>query len=379
MAWKLLKLTPLKPFFFGKESVFTNTNYASSEYFPQQTQITGALRLYWMEQNNLMRVHKDGKYVPYEKKEEARTLVGNAGALDFDVNEHLGALLGVSPMFILKSQGRCIQDALFEIPSDVVKKACQNVIAKPKHLQNIISSKPVVLLENYDAKESFESGLGGHDFWKNYIAYESLPSIYSYDAIYEAYEQVGIALTKEKQTQEGKFYTKRSYRLKEDYSFGVLVEIDDALLKEKAYKSLQDGVISLGADSSMFKLEVLAIPATIVQHPLLLSIQNPYKKEGTKLVLLSDSILTYSKQEKSYFQIVRHKVPFKMMQSKQTNEASLGQIDLEPKEHRDSYSKTTEKLLVPKGSVYYFKSKETLEEAKCAYKKMGFNQFLAIN
>ena len=379
MAWKLLQLTPLKPFFFGKESVFTNTHYATSEYFPQQTQITGALRLYWMEQNNLMRVHKDGKYVPYEKKEKARSLVGNAGALDFEQNDNLGAFLNISPMFIVESQNGCIKDALFELPSDIVKKACQNVIAKPKLLSSIVSSKPVVLLEDFDVKEDFVSGLAGSGFWESYIAYEPLPDTYKHDDIYDPYEQVGIALDENKQTKDGMYYTKKSYKLKKNYSFGVLVNTDDDLLEKNDFKSLKDGIISLGADSSMFRLEVSDVPNILAQHPLLLSIQNPYKKEGTKIVLLSDSILPHSIQTKSFFQIVRNKVPFKMMQSKCVDEASLGQIDVEPKEQKASCSKTEERLLVPKGSIYYFKTKEQLKQAECAYKKMGFNQYLAIN
>ncbi len=373
MAWKLLRLTPLKPFFFGKESVFTNTNYAKSEYFPQQTQIVGALRLYWMEQNNLMRVHKDGKYVPHEKKEEARKLVGNAGALDFEKNSDLGALLHVSPMFIVQTQNECIKDILFEIPSDIVKHEYQNIIAKPKHLSNIYSSKPVVQLEGYDVKKGFVYGLGASSFWERYINNdETLPCIYEYNTIYQSHKQVGIALDKNKQTEEGKFYTKESYSLKKGYSLGLLVDIDDELLAEDKLETLKDGILSLGADSSMFTLKVSNIPTIISQNPLILSMQNLGKKKGKKIVLLSDSILQKSIQNHSFFQIVPHKVPFKMMQSKKI-------INVSFKERKASYSKTEERLLVPKGSIYYFKNNEQLEEAKCAYAKMGFNQYLVLN
>lgn len=374
MAWKLLQLTPLKPFFFGKESVFTNTHYATSEYFPQQTQIAGALRLYWMEQNNLMRVHKDGKYVPFEKKEEARTLVGSAGSLDFGSNTDLGALLSISPMFILQKENKCIKDALFEVPSDIVKYDCELAIARPKRLQNIISSKAVVLLEKYDVKEGFVEGLGGSAFWKSYINYESLGCITKHSQVFEPYKQVGIALAEEKQVDEGKFYTKTSYNLKEGYTLALLANIDNELLEDKGLKILEDGILSLGADSSMFQMEVCDIPAIFAEHPLLLSLQNPYKKEGSKIVLLSDSILTQSIQEKSFYQIVPYKVPFKMMQSREVDPNTSNDI-----EHKASYSKTSERLLVPKGSVYYFKTPQHLEEATCAYKKMGFNQYLTIN
>ena len=378
MAWKLLQLTPLKPFFFGKESVFTNTNYAKSEYFPQQTQIAGALRLYWMEQNNLMRVQKDGKYVPYEKKYKATKLVGNAGSLDFNQNSDLGAIKKISPMFIIQSQNGYIKDALFQIPSDVVQKECQNIIAKPNST-TIASSKPVVILEDYNVKEGFLDGLGGNDFWENYINFNTLPTIHAHNTIYKPYNQAGIALDNNRQTKEGMFYTKKSYLLHKNYTFGILVHIDDNILKKEDLETLEDGIISMGADSSMFSLKVLEIPKIIEKHPILLTIQNSSLEKGTKIVLLSDSILTQSIHKESYFQIVPNKVPFKMMQSKEVNKNSLNSISIEPKEHKSSYSKTKEKLLIPKGSIYYFKTSNQLEEAKCAYRKMGFNQFLVIN
>ena len=383
MSWKLLKLSPLKPFFFGKESVFTNTHYAISEYFPQQTQIIGALRLYWMEQNNLMRVHKDGKYVPFEKKEFARKLVGNASALDFEKSDNLGAISYISPMFILESQNKCVKDAIFELPCDIVKKECEYVVAKPKYLDKIVSSKPVVLLEDYDVKMGFLKGLAGCKFWESYINNKTLSCIYEYDDIFESYEQVGIALTDDKQTQDGMFYTKKSYILKENYSFGLLINIDEDIIASMPEKEniniLTDGVISLGADGSMFSLEVSDIPKILESHPLISNIKNKTEIKGKKIVLLSDSILPTSIPKDSYFQIIPDKVPFKMMKSKKVKLELEDKKDYMIKEQKQSYIKTEERLLVPKGSVYYFKTQGILEEAKGAYSKMGFNQFLVIN
>lgn len=381
MVWKLLRLKPLKPFFFGKESVFTNTNYATSEFFPQQTQITGALRLYWMEQNNLMRVQKDGKYVPYEKKEEARKLVGNAGTLDFEQNDNLGALQSISPMFILELDNGCVKDALFEVPSDIVsiksKDNDVNIMVKPQILNEIASSKPAVILKDYDVKKGFVNGLGDSKFWKSYLGERALSNIVKHENVFNSHKQVGITLDENKQTQEGMFYTKTSYVLAKEYEFGLLVQLDDALLDEKC-QTLKNGIISLGADASMFRMEVEDVPTVLELHPLVENIQNTHEEAGTKVILLSDSILSTSIHNESYFQIVPNKVPFKMMQSKELNTSALGEIALEPKEHKPSYTKSKEKLLVPKGSVYYFKTAKQLEEAKCAYKKMGFNQYLII-
>jgi len=364
MAWKLLKLTPLKPFFFGKESVFTNTHYASSEYFPQQTQITGALRLYWMEQNGLMRITKTGKYVPIDKQKEAIKLVGDTGSQEYATKDNLGIIKQISPMFVLQMQNDCMEDALFELPSDIVEVDSQKSIANPKILSSVSSSKPVVLLEDYSAKEGFVSGFGGSDFWEAYVDHEASSIVFTHDDIYKPCEQVGIALKEEKQADDGKFYTKKSYELKKDYAFGVLVNIDEDKAEEEGYRLLEDGIISLGADASMFKLEVGDIPAVLATHPVFLQLQNPYERKGTKLVLLSDSILTKSIHDKAFFQIVKHKVPFKMIQGKK---------------HGSQGAKTDETLLVPKGAVYYFSDKETLEKAKCAYKKMGFNYYLVLN
>lgn len=368
MAWKLIELKALKPFFFGRHNVFTNTHYAVSEYFPQQTQIMGALRLYWMEQNKLMRVHKDGKYVPHEKKPYAVNLVGDVGSTNFQYYDNLGCIKAISPMFVLKKENECIKDAFFEIPSDIVKK-CTNKVAIPKVLQGIVSDKPTVLLCDYDAKEGFVSGLAGADFWRAYIDYEASGFVYGHDTLFEPYEQVGIGL-KNKQVVKGQFYTKQSYKLTKNHSFGLLIDIDDDKLKElddkndtnkkQEYMPLADGIISLGADSSMFTLNISDIPSCIAAHPLIENIQCKTQKQGTKIVLLSDSILDESIDTHAFFQIVQGKVPFKMLASR-------------------SGTKSNEKLLVPRGSVYYFKSNTQLQDAKCAYAKMGFNHYLTLN
>ena len=359
MAWKLLELKPLKPFFFGGEKVFTNTHDAHSEYFPQQTQILGALRLYWMEQNRLIRVQKDGKYVPYEKKSEAINLVGDAGSSNFQHYDNLGCILGISPMFILQKEKKCLKDALFEIPSDVVSDRCNTTLAIPQKLNGIVSNKSVTLLKKFDTKKGFVSGFGGSAFWEDYCNDYASEAVVNFDKIYTAYEQVGIGL-EHKQTVNKQFYTKKSYMLNDSYRFGLLINIDDEKLAKESQKTLQDGIISLGADASMFRLSVMDIPPSLKKHRLIANLMNPPPQKGKKVVLLNDAMLESSIQEDAFFQIISKKIPFKTLQKK-------------------SHHKSKEKLLVPKGSVYYFDKPCSLPQAKGAYAKMGFNQYLVLN
>lgn len=361
MAWKLLAFKPLKPFFFGGEKVFTNTHNAHSEYFPQQTQILGALRLYWMEQNRLIRVQKDGKYVPYEKKSEAINLVGDAGSGNFQHYDNLGCILGISPMFILQKEKEYLEDALFEIPSDVVSDRCYTALAIPQKLNGIVSNKPVTLLKKFDIKKGFVSGFGGSAFWEDYCKDAASEAVVTHDKIYTSYEQVGIGL-EHKQTVNKQFYTKKSYMLNDSYRFGLLINIDEERLTKESQKTLQDGIISLGADASMFGLSVVDIPQSLQEHRLIANLTNPRQDpaEGKKIVLLNDAMLESSTQEDAFFQIVSKKIPFKTLQKK-------------------SHHKSKEKLLVPKGSVYYFDKPCSLPQAKGAYAKMGYNQYLVLN
>ena len=372
MAWKLLKLKPLKPFFFGKETNLKNTNHAISEYFPQQTQLTGALRLYSMEINSLMKVYKSGRFCVPPQREKALELVGDANSHNFITNDNLGKFDFISPMFIIKTKGECIRNALFEIPSDIVKKDNCYIIATPKKLSDITSSKTTTLLQNYDVKEGFVNALGGIEFWDDYIEFKNPKNIIQYSEVFEPYKQVGIGLKNNKQVNEGQFYTKISYNLKENYEFGVIIKSAEENL-------IKNGIITLGGENSTFKLEVLDIPYSLKCHPIIQNFQNDRKQKGKKIVLLSDSILTNSINENAFFQIVEHKVLFKMMisQEEKTIETEKGTFTKHQRYNTDK--KSDEKLLVPKGTIYYFNTPSTIEEATGAYKKMGFNTFLILN
>lgn len=361
MAWKLLRFTSLKPFFFGKQKVFTNTNYASSEYFPQQTQLLGALRSYLLETQGHLKVHKHGKFCAKDEAENANRLAGTANSSDFAINDDLGRIDFISPMFILKKLDNSTLSAYFPIPSDIVQEKKKNFLfATPKKATSIVSNRQTVLLQNYDVKKGFESGFGDCQFWKNYIENSKILPFIDESEIFTTYEQVGIELEEYgKKVKEEKFYTKKSYMLKPSFEFGVLVNLRDET-------EISSGIFTLGAETSTFKLAVEDIPSYLKEHPIInLFTDPPEKQDGKKLVLVSDAMLENSLQEESYYQIISSKVPFKMMT---TSDDKMKQ----------SHQKTELKSLVAKGSIYYYDNDTLFPKAKGAYKKMGFNQYLAI-
>ena len=95
----LLTFKPLKNFFFGNSQTFSDDYVAKSEYFPQNTQLLGAIRLFIAEQHSLIKMHKNGKYSDYP--EELKKLIGSASSKDFLTNDDLGKIQNLSQMFIV--------------------------------------------------------------------------------------------------------------------------------------------------------------------------------------------------------------------------------------------------------------------------------------
>ncbi|MFW3342951.1 type III-B CRISPR module-associated Cmr3 family protein [Aliarcobacter butzleri] len=365
-----MRLKPLKPFFFGKEKVFANTNYVSSEYFPQQTQILGSIRAYLLESNGLLKIHKNGKFCSKEIKEEALQLVGSANSENFDTlyENDLGIINFISPMFINKILDNQQLSSIFAIPDEIIEfeekkeEKTLKILKKvnPKKLDGIISNNNAVILENYNSKIGFKKAFGDKLFWENYINNEEINNLIEPEDIFISSKQVGITLKGlTKIVEEEKFYTKESYLLKDKFEFAILIDIKNEL-------KLKDGIITIGGESSTFSLKIEDLPNYFEEHPII-KIFKEYKedKKGKKIVLLSDSILENSIQKNSFYQIISNKVPFRMMTSN-TNK-------IEP-----SFQKTQTKLLVGKGSIYYFDDATSLPKAKGAYSKMGFNQYLTL-
>ncbi|MBV5278478.1 MAG: hypothetical protein J0647_05510 [Campylobacteraceae bacterium] len=341
----LLTFKPLKNFFFGNNKTFSDDYLAISEYFPQNTQLLGAIRLFIAEQNKLMHVHKNGKYS--NKPDELKKLIGIASSKDFDSNTDLGKIKNLSQMFIITKE---LDDAYFSTPFDI--EVTQDSI-KYYELTNIEND---YFLKNYNAKEASSPKLGNRNFWKTYLHKDDLQinDLTSYEAVFKPHHQVGIEL-EHKKVIDKKFYSKTDYQLKNGFLFGCIIELDE--------KIMNDGIIQIGAESSLFELKIIELESTkLTNHPIISKFFTPLVK-GDKVVAISDVMLESTHEFHSNFTIVPYYKNFAM-------------LDNDYSKHK---GKTDQKRLIPAGTVSYIKEQVMPHNPSLgAYGKMGYNQFLTV-
>jgi CRISPR type III-B/RAMP module-associated protein Cmr3 len=350
----LLTFKPLKNFFFGNDKTFSEDYVAISEYFPQNTQLLGAIRLFIAEQNNLMHVHKNGKYS--NNPNELKKLIGIASAKDFQINDNLGMIQNLSRMFIVNTS---FDDAYFPIPFDIEVSDRSVKYYELSHIENNY------FLKNYDVKNSSSQKLGNKKFWKSYINKEpiALNDVEQFDyekdknkntekGFFIPHNQVGIGL-ENKKTIDGKFYSKTDYQLNDRFLFGCLIELDE--------KIIADGIIQIGAENSLFEIKVIPFEDTkLDSHPVVSQLFSTPQK-GDKIVAISDVMLESTNEFHSYFTIVPYYKNFAMLDN----------------DYDNFKSKTSQKRLIPSGSVSYI-SEQVMpyNPTLGAYAKMGYNQFL---
>lgn len=358
----LLTFKPLKNFFFGNSQTFNPNGYddkvdylAISEYFPQNTQLLGALRLFIAEQNKLMHVHRNGKYS--NKPNTLKKLIGTASSKDFTTNTDLGKIQNLSQMFLVNSS---FEDAYFNTPLDIEISEDGVKFYELAHIENDY------FLKNYDVKKSSSQKLGNSQFWKNYIEKQELSkdTIKQFKEIFNTHSQVGIGL-ENKKTIEGAFYSKIDYSLKNGFLFGCLIELDEEIIS--------DGIIQIGAESSLFELKVTPYEKTqLTSHPIVSQLFTQPQK-GDKVVALSDVILENSNEFHAYFTIVPFYKNFAMIEADETTFSGLSK----DKNYAKFRGKTEQTRLIPTGTVSFVKDQVMPHNQTLgAYAKMGFNQFI---
>ena len=329
---KLLTFKPLKPFFFGGRVNFSNDNYVFSRYFPQTTQILGALRLFIGEKKGLIKVYKNGRYS--KNPEKLKDLIGDAKPEDFEVNDNLGYIKYLSPMFLVSKDKK---NFYYPTPFDVYEED------KKVKIYELTKLKNSYYFKGYDSKKGIQEYLGDQNFWNGYIN-NNPTNILKYNDIFKEVSQVGIGL-KQKRTIEGKFYYKVSYNLEEDFLFACVVDCNE----------IENGEIQIGADGSMFKMEVSEFN---FNHPLFETLINGKKILKEKSVALSESFGNLENLDIPY---IAQPYDFKMIKYKKDGKIyKFG-------------GKTTYKRLIKRGSVFYG---NVNFKATGAYEKISFNKFL---
>lgn len=358
----LLTFKPLKNFFFGNSQTFSPSGYddkvdylAISDYFPQNTQLLGALRLFIAEQNKLMHVHRNGKYS--NEPNELKKLIGTASSKDFSTNADLGKIQNLSQMFLVNSS---LNDAYFKTPLDIEISEDGVKFYELAHIENDY------FLQNYDVKKASSQKLGNSQFWKNYTHKQELSkeNLKDMSEIFITHSQVGIGL-ENKKTIDGAFYSKTDYQLKNGFLFGCLIELDEEIIS--------DGIIQIGAESSLFELKIITYEKTqLMSHPIVSQLFTQPQK-GDKAVAISDVILQSTDEFHAYFTIVPFYKNLAMLKSE--NESFQGKS--KEKNFAKFEGKTEQKRLIPAGTVSYIKEQVMPHNQTLgAYAKMGYNQFI---
>jgi len=367
----LLTFKPLGHFFFGNERTFREDYVARSEYFPQPTQVLGALRLTLAQQYGLIKQYRNGRYT--KRPRELQALTGTAKADTFMSNDDLGKIGMISPMFIVY---RSLEDALFPTPFDVHAQIGYGMgsvmtdtgeivpVAYPQKVSlsylTLSHIGPHYYLDGYDAKGHAPQMLGNSAFWKAYMGEEerAINAVFVYEhtsehkGVFVPHTQVGIAL-EAKQTIAGKFYAKQDYTLREGFLFACVLELDG---------EIREDFVQLGAEGSLFRMEVHPLSQTgVADHPVVSALLQP-RSGGTKLVAISEMMAEDTAAQPVYFSLIPY------LRQRAELKSQKGRF----------LGVHTVKNTIPAGSVFYPKDGQMLDLVQGAYAKMGYNRYISL-
>lgn len=269
MIRKFITLTPLTPYFFGGEHTFSVDDlrqekkarfFAISFKLPQQTTILGMLRKEILRAKDKLTTHKRGEWVDLPKRnpdqdspefKEVVKLVGDR-PFSFDAKEELdlGIIKNISNIFLVK-EGKIY----YRAPSDLK--------LNPKKIEGV-----ELFLGNFK-KDFIDFGIDPKKY--NFGGFIHKSDFVNEDDIFEEIWSVGI----NKGSEVEGFFQKIMYRLKNGFSFGLVVELERDVELE--------GVVQLGGENSLFKL---------TQQKDVFEDFDFDKKNGfERVVILSDTIL----------------------------------------------------------------------------------------
>jgi CRISPR-associated protein Cmr3 len=355
-----IKLAPLEKFYFGGETVFEGissgkTSYiVSSRLYPQQSSLLGMLRFALLEQyENHQLATPEG--IPAEYKDEAIALIGpNGFQLDvkgFDHRNDFGKIKSISPVFILKDNK----------PFFVAPIICQKTINKVKAVfepgtfyngQSTVEKLPV--LQGFNYKKGFEGLLISADGETLKLKDVFIPN-----------KITGIFKERTGGTNTKAFYKQTFYKFPNaSYSFAFNVEIDESI-------SIKDSFVSVGGDGSKFKMSVVKVAGSAFNYSAVESYSRP------AAVAVSPAFIDPSWLKDCIFH-VSEMLEFRFLQSSvQTrNYYSVGR-------DKDGVKRSTKFTLADRGSVFYFKDNESLEEfiknsGIAVMQQIGYNHFETI-
>lgn len=215
---KLIKLTPLEPYFFGGETIFNgsekNVYYTKSEMMMSQTTAFGVLRYLGIIDRS----------DDFKLSQESINQIGNQSFLLTSINEKYGMINGISEVFVMDKDNN-------------------------KYLPMPLDSYRYLMKENYeyvygeytyDKKQSDTYG---------FINIKDCTKAISYYDVFASEHRIGIR--KQSNDFNKEFFKKEMAKMNEGYSFGFVCDVEDN------FKFDKDGLVYLGTGKSLFRCEIL--------------------------------------------------------------------------------------------------------------------------
>ena len=298
----------MEAFFFGGDRTFGELGSNSSNYlvhsrpFPQQTALLGVIRKEILIQSGLLTKKRRGEWVDSSKKGKAKELIGDV-KFNFNRKQDFGVLKNISSLFLIKEDKRFIKKVDID--------SCSYIDGK---------------LEGYNPKE---------DIYDNFISIDSDEKA-KFSDIFQVVEQIGI----KKGGGDNAFFKKSSYLLKDDFHFALYIESDF---------ELKSSYITLGAETSMFKMEVTSDNSTL-----------EYQDKRGYLTLLSDAYIDIPIKDNCKFAI--------------TSEITFGYLKNEFNGQHKKFAKSKNIFLYEKGSLFIEPSEELIDNLNNQnLQKIGLN------
>ena len=379
MSRYLIKLFPTGKFFFGGEMTFQvgdderdsfNSQYASyiikSEKFPQQTSLLGMLRFLLLRKSDYFDCQHNK--IKSECKDDVGKLIGKTSFMKGKTGGY-GKINRIGPCFLMKNgKPICL------LPKDFGSKekgGIKRIVLNNKTSK--YNDREIVITEILRYPTESEASEGKQE--ENWTAKDGLKTLY-WDG--ENYYEEEILFIKDQRiginrdidtgkTQDNALFKQISYRLAEGCCFAFYADID---MDVKEYNG---EIVSLGADSSQFKIEIT--DKDIPQVKLPEDFQPELEGEIGRVVLESPAYISDDTLKKACFSITGT-IPFKFMET--TIET-------------DDYSRLGKKIFHSKryelyqtGSVFYFLTEKEMKdfisaiEGQRDFYDIGYNHIMNI-
>lgn len=358
MSKYLIKLTPLGKYYFGGDMTFTvgtneddkhNIEFSSyiieSNKFPQQTSLLGMMRYLLLKKSSEVFSVEENMIISNGAKE----LIGEKS---FSVNANheenqFGKIKSLYPCFLMKNN-----ETYLPLPKDYeLEPNFEGVKGMYVYNKRILN---VPIIKNYDPKEFREPG---------YINTKTGEIVLEKN-IFHKDTRIGIEKNHEGKSNEKGFYKQISYRLEEGFCFSFIIDVDFDLSKCK------HEIVSLGGDSSMFRLECRDYGNKDVTLPDYEKISVDKALNKIKVVLLSESFITINDLENTCFQIAGT-VPLRFIESN-INAKNYNILSKE-------VNRGKKYQMYEKGSVFYFNDKSKADGFinkimnKKEFRQIGYN------